>query len=64
MSEPDPVEAYREKFGSLPTLMGLPDHDKALQLLAQAVKEDKPFKTDAEWYAALGLDPPDPDALV
>jgi hypothetical protein len=59
------VFAYEAKFGSVPMLAGLPADkiDKAVDLLDEATRDDKPF-SDVAWFAALGLDPPPEDALV
>jgi hypothetical protein len=56
----DAAGAYQRRFGSVPTVAGLQGASvaRAAELLAAAVRHDLPFKTAAEWYAALGIDPP------
>jgi len=56
----DIIDAYGEKFGEVPTLRGLRDDlmPKAMQLLTEAIQYDSPFSTDAEFYEALGVEPP------
>jgi hypothetical protein len=60
------TSAYVEKFGNLPTLVGLTQDqlEEALQLLDEAVEYGVDYKTDAEFYEALGMRPPPEDALV
>lgn len=61
------VAEYLEKFpGKLPTLIGVPFdmEEQVCALLRRAVDEDKPFESDAEFYAALGIEGPPEDADV
>jgi hypothetical protein len=60
------IAAYKEKFGDVPTLVGLGDDDYeiAVGLLEDAIDRGKPWKDDAEFYAALGIDLPPPDAVI
>jgi len=64
MIDHDIVEKYKDAFGSVPTIVGLsPDKQaEANDLLSDAVKDGLPFEDDAAWYAALGVNPPPPDA--
>ena len=66
MIDHDVVQAYQAKFGSVPAIMGLSDEKqaKANRLLEDAIDTDKPYETDADWYAALGVTPPPPDADI
>lgn len=62
----DAMMDYAEKFGDAPTLVGLneEDHAKAAELLDEAVEYDAPYEDTAEFYLALGLDPPPDDAEI
>ena len=60
---PEVMDLYQEKFGSLPTIMGIKaERAKMAEVLAQAVKGKKPL-SDKEWYKALGIKAPPAGAL-
>ena len=62
----DAAQAYAEAYGDTPTIMGLPGRvvEKAARLLRDAVENNDPFETDADWFEALGIEPPPKDALT
>ena len=61
---PEVMDLYLERFGSLPTIMGInAERAKMAEVLAQAVKGKKPL-SDKEWYRALGIKAPPPGALT
>lgn len=62
----DAAEAYKEKFGDVPTTIGLPDAKVPLaaKLLKEAVEDDEPFSDDKEWWDNLGMEPPPENALT
>ena len=58
------MDMYHEKFGSLPTIMGIKaERTKMAEVLAQAAKGKKPL-SDKEWYRALGIKAPPAGALT
>jgi hypothetical protein len=70
MDDPDWVEltfdAYQAIYGSerMPTTIMLQGEERieAAQLLHDAIIDDEPFEGDADFYPALGKEPPDPNA--
>lgn len=56
-------EAYQQKYGSVPTIIGIPPdkQDEAASLLIEAVQDDRPFEDDVDFYTTLDLDPPPDD---
>jgi len=61
---PEVMDLYLERFGSLPTIMGIKvERTKMAEVLAQAVKGKKPM-SDKEWYRALGIKAPPAGALT
>jgi hypothetical protein len=60
------TSAYAEKFGDVPTLLGLNSRQlaAAMDLLDEAVEYDVPYGSDADFYEALGMQPPPEGALI
>jgi hypothetical protein len=56
------IEAYKEAFGSVPPLMGLPEDalSMAADLMDEAVETGVPYET-WEWYEALDVPEPPSD---
>jgi len=60
---PEVMDLYFERFGSLPSIMGIrAERTKMVEVLAQAVKGKKPL-SDKEWFRALGVKAPPAGAL-
>jgi len=58
------INAYRAKFGSVPTTFGINvPPSKMVQVLKQAVEEGKALSDD-EWYKALGVAAPPKGAFI
>jgi hypothetical protein len=62
----DLVEAYKAKFGDVPTTACLSSEilDRAAELLTEAVERNLPYGSDGEWYGALGVEAPADDDLI
>lgn len=60
------IAAYKDKFGTLPTLIGLntKQFEEAIGLLDEAVKYGVEYSNDKEFYEALGITPPGKDEWV
>jgi hypothetical protein len=60
------IQAYKDRFGDVPTLVGLgeDDYQIALGALEDALESGKPWGSDAEFYRAIGLEPPPDDAEI
>ncbi len=64
---PDEIIAtYMEMFDDLPTITGLDDDlfKRAMDLLRESIELGVPFEDDADFYDALGIDPPPDDAII
>lgn len=59
------VELYAGKFGDTPTVVGLSESAMKIgtSVLMDAIKNDAPL-SDEEFYAAIGMDPPDDDMVI
>jgi len=58
------IEAYKKKFGSVPTLVGVPvPLEKMVAVLSKALESDKAL-TEDEWYKALGVKAPPSGVLT
>lgn len=60
------ADAYRDKFDRSHTTVMLPPdlQAKAAKALTEAVARDEPFKDDAAFFRAIGLEPPGDDDVV
>jgi hypothetical protein len=60
------IQEYQKKFGDVPTLIGLGEDDylMAIGALEDALEAGRPWKSDEEFRAALGLEMPPDDAVI
>jgi hypothetical protein len=60
------VTEYNDRFDRHHTLVGLDDDmlEQAAKLMHEAIELGVPYNDDAEFYEALGLDPPPTGAGV
>jgi len=59
------VEVYAGRFGDTPNVMGISTDDmkEATNILMEAVENNSPL-SDEEFFAKLGIDPPEEGAPI
>ena len=60
------VYDYKDKFGDTPIIVSIftSTYAEAANALRAAIDADEPFKSDAEFFRAIGIAPPPEDVIL